>query len=262
MVTGSYVFENFLNSEKEMKRLGLQASILKNQEVAFLKRSGLQENMKLLDIGCGLGSTIQMIQSSFQNLDLFGADVNLGFINHCRSHYKNINFFQSSVYELGVFKEKFDFVYARFVFQHLSDPTKALSEIFKILKPGGVLVILDIDDIFYHITPAIKSLDQFFQLAQESQAMLGGDRFIGHKIKDLCKNGQYTDIQEICEVVDSSQIGLKNFLDLTTGLKLEQVPKSMRDHAEILLRDIYQEASSNTSRGMLTLFGINCKKPN
>lgn len=48
------------------------------------------------------------------------------------------------------------------------------------------------------------------------------------------------------------QIGLEYFQNLTTGLKLEQVPRSMPDHAEMLLWDIYHEAFSTMTSGRLT----------
>jgi len=260
MTTGSYQFTNFINPEKEKKRLNLQAKILENHEIEFLKNAGLKEKRKVLDLGCGLGNTIHMIQKHFANIELFGTDTNSEFLMHCRQNFDGINFFESNVYELGMQEEKFDFIYARFLFQHLSDPTKALQEISKILNPGGVLVILDVDDNFLQITPTLKCFDKFLELVQKSQAARGGDRTIGHKIKTMLENESFSNIKETLQIIESSSIGLRNFLDLTTGLKLEQVSNKMRAKAEELLLEIYTEAFAETIKGKLTLFGISCTK--
>jgi ubiquinone/menaquinone biosynthesis C-methylase UbiE len=49
---------------------------------------------------------------------------------------------ESSVMEMPLRDETFDFAYARLVFQHLPDPLGAMREIRRVLKPGGKLVII------------------------------------------------------------------------------------------------------------------------
>ncbi len=256
MKKGSYQFADFACPEKEKERLKLQASIMESQELLFLKNAGLRDNLKVLDLGCGFGDTLRLMQKNFSNLDLYGTDVNESFISHCKENFQDMNFFQKNVYELSDQKETFDFVYARFVFQHLTDPAKALQEIYKILKPNGVLVILDVDDNHYHLTPKLNCFDKFLSLVQKSQAERGGDRYIGHKLKDLLKETEYIHIKEDLKLIESQNIGLKNFLDLTTGLKLEQLSENLVTQGKELLDDVYKEAFTQNVTGQLSLFGV------
>lgn len=46
-----------------------------------------------------------------------------------------------SVYAIPVKADSFEFVASRFVFEHLANPEEALSEVARVLKPGGVFLM-------------------------------------------------------------------------------------------------------------------------
>ena len=61
--------------------------------------------------------------------------------------------------DTGLEGNQFDFAYARLLFQHVSDPIGAAKEIWRVLKPGGKLIINDIDDeLFGPLQPPIPEL--------------------------------------------------------------------------------------------------------
>ena len=77
----------------------------------------------------------------------------------------------------------FDFAYARYLFQHLPDTVGAAREMMRVLKPGGKLVIFDVDDEISTfdppVSPEVKPIDDL--LAQHFQANRhpkGGNRLI------------------------------------------------------------------------------------
>lgn len=76
-----------------------------------------------------------------------------------------------------------DFVATRFVLQHVPDPQRALSEMHRVLRPGGLVYVEDIDEglvLQYPAPPAAwaRVLDAFSRL----QHRRGGDRQIGRKL--------------------------------------------------------------------------------
>lgn len=261
MKTGSYQYAAFTNKQKEINRLSLQANVLTENEINFLKSTGLKAGMNVLDLGCGVGETMGLINQNFENLNISGIDSNPDFINICQSKPKsNFKFYQHDVYDLSFISEKFDFIYARFLFQHLVNPKKVLQEAFKILKPNGIMVILDVDDSTYTLTPSSNNLTLFLESAEKAQIKNGGDRRVGHKLKDYFKDSHYQNIDEKIHKISSRNIGLINFLNITTGLKLEHIGSNKKSFAENLLQSIYTEALNNNAEGELSLFGVRGQK--
>lgn len=261
METGSYLFETFTNKQKEINRLNLQANLLAEAEINFLKNAGLTDNMNVLDLGCGTGYTMEILNQNFENLNITGIDSNPDFINICQSKPKiNLKFFQHNVYNLSAISDTFDFIYARFLFQHLANPKKVLQEALKILKPNGIMVILDVDDSYYNFAPPSKHLDLFLEMAENAQVKNGGDRRVGHKLKDYFNDCDYSNTFEIKQKICSKNIGLINFLNITTGLKLEHINNQKKSFAENLLLSAYAEALSNDAEGSLSLFGVRGQK--
>ena len=99
---------------------------------------------KILDIGCGLGSFLKVAHEA--GFEVFGQDVS----NFCASQIKNnmnINIFEGFLEELNLTKNFFDVVTLWDVIDHSEEPSKLLKEIYRVLKPGGLVVIqTDMED--------------------------------------------------------------------------------------------------------------------
>lgn len=106
-----------------------------------------------------------------------------------------VQFVQSSVYDTGLPDDSYDFAIARLLFLHLNDPQEAVQEIYRILKPGGKLVIIYIDDgIFGAVNPDIPSLPSVIRKVAEQQATKGGNRIIGRSLPRLLTRAGFSDV--------------------------------------------------------------------
>ena len=80
----------------------------------------------------------------------------------------------------------FDAVVARFLLQHVADPSEAVGELVRVTKPGGVVCIIDVDDglCLSHPGPPepVRRLEAAYQQAQQER---GGDRMIGRKVPGM-----------------------------------------------------------------------------
>ena len=119
----------------------------------FFKRLeivGLEKNIfhekKCLDAGCGGGrNSIAMSMAGARQVE--GIDLGELGIEDARNRAKNINitninFQKASILDIPYQDETFDFVWCAGVVMITQDPSKALSELCRVLKPGGQLYIL------------------------------------------------------------------------------------------------------------------------
>lgn len=110
----------------------------------------LGPGMRLLDCGCGVGSITYGLAEVVAPGHALGIDVQSGKVERARrlaAHrpLANLEFEVGSIYELPFQDASFDAVFAHTVVQHLTEPMRALHEIKRVLKTGGVVGIADDD---------------------------------------------------------------------------------------------------------------------
>lgn len=110
----------------------------------------LKPGMSLLDCGCGVGSITLDLAELVAPGQVIGVDMDNAQLEIARASAQklgliNVTFEQGSVYELRFPSGTFDIVNAHTLLIHLSDPLRALRELRRVLKPGGIAVITDDD---------------------------------------------------------------------------------------------------------------------
>lgn len=103
----------------------------------------------ILDLGCGTGSTTLMLKQAFPQAEVIGLDLSPQML--VMAEYKaneanlNIQWLHGNAEATKFEGESFDLVTASLLF-HETPPTvaqKILHECFRLLKPGGEVIILD-----------------------------------------------------------------------------------------------------------------------
>jgi SAM-dependent methyltransferase len=119
--------------EKLLRRSALQFWIRKFYFIPL--RPYLKGN--ILDLGCGIGELAEHIQN---REFYFGVDINpycVDYLNQQKIHAK-----LGSAYEIPFEAGCMDVVFLSHVLEHLEDPDRAMNEISRVLKPGGLLIII------------------------------------------------------------------------------------------------------------------------
>jgi len=102
----------------------------------------------------------------------------------------NIRFREATAYETGLSQESFDLVFSRFLMCHLTEPLKALLEMRRILKTGGILVCEDHDDAGVFTEPPTNAYKRLAEISAAVNRANGLDSSIGLKLpRMVCEAG-------------------------------------------------------------------------
>ena len=100
---------------------------------------GLLEGKRYLDIGCGTGNyTLEVWQPG---IELIGMDPSEEMLNQARSRSKDITWMQGRGEEIPLKNNSIDGAFAVLTMHHWESIDKGISELHRVLKPNGRLVI-------------------------------------------------------------------------------------------------------------------------
>jgi SAM-dependent methyltransferase len=94
---------------------------------------------KFLEIGCGTGGFIQQLVEN-EKLEITGSEIYLKGLLYAKKNLPEVDFIQFDVTQ-GVVGKEFDIIVAFDVIEHIDDDIAAISNIRKMLRQGGTLVI-------------------------------------------------------------------------------------------------------------------------
>jgi len=133
MPEDNYYFDYLIKTERFPQSLYHQA---KHEMVSEMLQS-LAPNSYILDAACGIGNiTSKYCNSHF----VFGIDEQFSAVRYCRLHHSG-KYIQSSVYKTPFLDNIFDAVLFLDAIEHLHNPTKALEELSRVIKPGGLILV-------------------------------------------------------------------------------------------------------------------------
>jgi SAM-dependent methyltransferase len=92
-------------------------------------------------------------------------------------------------------RDLFDVVYARFLLTHLTDPGGLVSAMRRHIRPGGVIIVEDIDFRGHFAEPDCPALRRFVELYTKSVQARGADPNIGPRLPGLLRAAGFDDVQ-------------------------------------------------------------------
>lgn len=116
-----------------------------------LGRVGLTEGMRALDAGAGTGAVARTMAAIVgPRGEVTAFDASAERLAHGSSlpeakALPNLRFVVGDLYAPPLPPSSFDFVWSRFVFEYLEDPDRVLAQLISLTRPGGKIVIGDLD---------------------------------------------------------------------------------------------------------------------
>jgi ubiquinone/menaquinone biosynthesis C-methylase UbiE len=121
--------------ERQMGRWSRQLAPL------LIEFAGVGEGERVLDAGCGTGSLSLAIARLTKAAEIVGIDASKGFIEYARGQTTDprVRFESGDAQNLAYPAAWFDRCLSLLVVNHIPDTPKALKEICRVTKPGGVV---------------------------------------------------------------------------------------------------------------------------
>ena len=113
---------------------------------AAIAKAQLPPNAVVADVGTGTGFVAAGLASRADRV--IGFDASPEMLNVARRNladFANVEFREAAGDHLPVSDEMFDGVFANMYLHHAPDPLATIKEMTRVLKPGGVLCITDLD---------------------------------------------------------------------------------------------------------------------
>src|SRR4029434_10291309 len=150
------------------------------EEAAAFLLPSLRPGMRLLDVGCGPGSITRGLAQRLAPGEVVGLDLSRETLAAAREDaaargLTNLTYAAGSVYELPFRDQSFDAVYAHQVSQHLREPAAALREMLRVLRPGGLVGIRDVDWGTVSYWPLDPRIDHFIEVHFKTWYRNGGE---------------------------------------------------------------------------------------
>jgi len=122
-----------------LTRLKFQDKFSASRYVSFMRKYAWK-GAKILDVGCGIGlSTFLLAQEDYK---VIGVDISSLLIKEAMSRSNpNVKFIVGDVLNLPFSNSSFDVVTSYYLLEHIPDVERALSEMVRVLKKGGLLLI-------------------------------------------------------------------------------------------------------------------------
>jgi ubiquinone/menaquinone biosynthesis C-methylase UbiE len=145
-------------------------------------------NLKFLDVGAGSGTiTASLVKYLPPQGRITAVDLSPDIVSRASAHAlkvgvaDHITFRTASVYDLSTTfgSQAFDVVHASQMLCHLDSPVEALTEMLKVVKPGGVLVLREIDMRVWSCYPDTETMRAWHRVQLATHEAAGGSNAAG-----------------------------------------------------------------------------------
>lgn len=186
-------------SSIEQERLRRQAELT---EFVIYQDVNFSQIDHLLEVGCGVGAQTQILLRRFPRLKITCIDVNDDQIKAARQTLGDLDYARDrfDIHKMNAEKmvfpdSTFGGAFICWVMEHMPNPTRVLSEVRRVLRPGARIVITEVMNFSYFLDPYCPAIWKFWMAFNDYQYDRGGDPFVGVKLGNFLRDTGYTDVR-------------------------------------------------------------------
>lgn len=160
----------------------------------------LRPGSRVLDVGCGPGTISVGLAKAIEPGELHGIDMEESQIEIARASaaaggHTNTDFQVGDATDLPFEDNSFDAAHTHAVLMHVPDTEKALSEIMRVLKPGGILASREVVTYASFVGPDEAIDDEAWSTFARLVSASGGHPEMGRDLKNAFVEAGFVDVE-------------------------------------------------------------------
>lgn len=229
-------------------RLRLLSRIMAPTTNGLFDRVGIPEGAQCLDTGCGGGDVaLEMARRVGPNGRVVGVDIDATVIEIARGEAleRGVTNAEFQVADINNrFADRaFDVVFARFVLTHMTRPERVVENMLAALRPGGLILVEDIDFRGHFCHPPSAAFQRYMELYTMVARNHGGDPNIGPRLPSLLSLSGATQVQ----VSAAAPCALDGEMKLIAQITMEKIADAVIE-AELATADEIHEIVAELDR--------------
>lgn len=161
----------------------------------------LRRARRLVEIGCGVGAQTEILLRRWPDLHVTGVDASAANLERARERLEALEWARGrweltlqDAEQTDFVADSFDAAFLCWILEHVSDPSRVLSETRRVLRPGSPVVVTEVHNATFFIDPYSPHTQAYWLAFNDHQLDLGGDPFVGAKLGNLLQAIGYRDI--------------------------------------------------------------------
>ena len=140
---------------------------------------------EVLSVGCGPGVMLREVSELHPSICATGLDVSADRLQEAiqrNSGNPRLKFVRGDAQAMQLPANTFDLVYSRMLLQYLREKEKAVAEMVRVCKPGGTVLLQDLDGQLLWHYPEDTGVQRAVEKVLSALAPTGFDPFVGRKL--------------------------------------------------------------------------------
>jgi ubiquinone/menaquinone biosynthesis C-methylase UbiE len=140
---------------------------------------------EVLSVGCGPGVILNEVSELHPSVRATGIDISADRVKEAiqRNHENpRLKFVRGDAQAMPFPSNSFDLVYSRMLLQYLREKEKAVAEMARVCRPGGIVLLQDLDGQLLWHYPEDERVQRAVEKVLAALAPTGFDPFVGRKL--------------------------------------------------------------------------------
>ncbi len=229
----SYVIRG---GEAGKRRLELLARVLWPTTLRLLQRAAVRQGARCLDLGCG-GGDVTVALGRMTGVRVVGVDLDTVKLaaarERCARQGIEAELREGDVNDL-VETGAYDFVYSRFVLAHLRNPAAVVEKARGALRPGGALILEDLEIDASFCYPPCAAFETYCRLFHTAAERRGADPNIGPKLFGMMRAAGFVDLHvNVVQPVHAGEEGKETTVSTLVNIAAAVIEDGLATASEI-----------------------------